>query len=392
MTSTRIKKFKSLGIQNTIDFEVDHHDHNFYAENLVTSNSHSISYAYLAAITVYLKFMHPQEFFLSLLKFAQFEPNPHEDISKISQELGSFDMRLLQPDLNKSDIDFKIEGKDVRYGLNGIKGVSDKVLISLVEFREGSFANKYEVFMTAKQVSLNIGVLSGLIQAGLLDSFVTTNRCRLVLEAQTFNILTEREKRNFVELGSKDDYDIINSIATAYKDKVVADDGRVLISESRFKTFKKKYDPYRKIYDLNKKSIRYANWFFEKQLLGYSYSCNIRQVFDHDDFQSSQEVSEAGTNDRVKFVGSLTDVMKRTSANGNKYAKFEIDDEQGSVTALLMDNRREEKLTNYLNSGKKLPVKDDVVILTGRKADGAVFVDSVTPLQDKIYMKLSQVK
>ena len=184
----------------------------------------------------------------------------------------------------------------------------------------------------------------------------------------------------------------MSAIATAYKDKVVADDGRVLISESRFKTFKKKYDPYRKIYDLNKKSIRYANWFFEKQLLGYSYSCNIRQVFDHDDFQSSQEVSEAGTNDRVKFVGSLTDVMKRTSANGNKYAKFEIDDEQGSVTALLMDNRREEKLTNYLNSGKKLPVKDDVVILTGRKADGAVFVDSVTPLQDKIYMKLSQVK
>ena len=65
--------------------------------------------------------------------------------------------------------------------------------------------------MSAKQAGLNIGVLSALIQAGLLDSFVSKNRCRLVLEAQTFNILTDREKRNFIALGEAYDYDILNS-------------------------------------------------------------------------------------------------------------------------------------------------------------------------------------
>ena len=44
----------------------------------------------------------------------QFEPAPHEEIAKISQELSHFDIKLLPPDLNKSDIDFKIEGKNIR--------------------------------------------------------------------------------------------------------------------------------------------------------------------------------------------------------------------------------------------------------------------------------------
>ena len=132
--------------------------------NYSFNKSHSISYAYLAAITVYLKFKYPQEFFLSLLRFAKFEPNSHEEIAKISQELANFDIMLLPPDLNKSDIDFKIEGKDIRYGLNSIKGVSEKVLINLLDFREGSFANKYEVFVVAKQVGLN--TLAWLHRAG----------------------------------------------------------------------------------------------------------------------------------------------------------------------------------------------------------------------------------
>ena len=92
--------------------------------------------------------------------------------------------------------------------MNCIKGVSDKSLEALLEFREESFSNKYEAFMAAKQSGLNIGCFSALIQAGLLDSFVTVDRCKLVLEAQTFNILSDREKRNIVELGSKYSFDI----------------------------------------------------------------------------------------------------------------------------------------------------------------------------------------
>jgi DNA polymerase-3 subunit alpha len=363
--------------------------------NYSFNKSHSISYAYLAAITVYLKFNYPQEFFLSLLKFARFEPNAHEEIHKISQELSLFDIKLLPPDLNKSDIDFKIEDKNIRYGLNCIKGVSDKVLESLLEFREGSFKNKYEVFISAKQSGVNIGCLSGLIQAGLLDSFATKDRCRLVLEAQSFNILTDREKRNIVEVGEKYDFDILNCIHDSFKNKILADDNKLLFSDKRFNTFKKKYEPYKNIYEINKKHIKYANWFFEKELLGYSYSYHIRDIFKNNDFKSlisSKEIKNVENRSNIQFVGVLTSVLKRTSSNGNKYARLEIQDDLGAVCGLFMDSGQKERLTEYLSSGKKLPVKDDIIIIDGQKNEDIVFVDKINILSDKIYMKLSELK
>ena len=361
--------------------------------NYSFNKSHSISYAYLAACTVYLKFNHPKEFFLSLLKYTKYEPNSHEEIAKITQELGAFGIKLLPPDLNKSDIDFKIEGENIRYGLNSIKGVSTKVLESLLEFREDSFANKYEVFLSAKQAGLNIGILSALIQAGLLDSFVHSNRCRLVLEAQTFNILTDREKRNLIALGEKYNYDIITAIHETRKDKMVGDDNRQMFTDRRFETFRKKFSPYKEIYEMNSKHIKYANWYFEEKLLGYSYSFNIREVFSYeDDFHSSAVVRDLATRANVKFVGVVTDMIRRTSRNGNKYARLDIQDEVGNVNALFLDSNRAPRLTDYLNEGKKVPIKGDIIIIYGSKGDDVVFVDKIFPLKDKIYMKLSEIK
>jgi DNA polymerase III subunit alpha len=398
MESVKIQKIRSvkpLGKCATIDLEVDHKDHNFYCEGFVTSNSHSISYAYLAAITVYLKFNYPQEFFLSLLKFARFEPNAHEEIAKISQELNLFDIRLLPPDLNRSELDFSKDGKDIRYGLNCIKGVSDKVMESLVEFREQSFSNKYEFFVSAKQSGLNIGTVSAFIQAGMLDSFVDKDRCRLVLEAQTFNILTIRERRHIIELGERFNYDVLDAIYHSHKEKIIGDDGKALFSDKRFETFKKNYTPYKNIYEQNKKHIKFANWFFETQLLGYSYSHTIRDVFKEEEqgrLSSTAEIKEVADRTPLKFVGSVLDVMKRVSRGGNKYARISLSDEVGNLDVLLIDTQNEQKLTNFITSGKKLPKKGDVAIIFGVKSNDSIFVNNIKILEDKIYMKLSEVK
>ena len=363
--------------------------------NYSFNKSHSISYAYLAALTVYLKFNYPQEFFLSLLKMARFEPNSHEEITSISQELSYFDIKLLPPDLNLSGFDFKIEGKNIRYGLNSIKGVSDKVMESLVEFREGSFKNKYDVFMTAKDCGVNIGAMSAFIQAGLLDSFVDKDRCRLVLEAQTFNILTDREKRNIIELAPKFNYDVLNTIHSCRSENTPADDGRVLFAERRFNTFKKKYEPYKNIYEQNTSHVKFANWFFETKLLGYSYSYNIREIFSSGDeasFQTSEDIRLSESRRTVKFVGIISDISRRISRNGNKYARLDINDELGTVSGLFMDSERQERLTDYLNCGKKLPKKGDIVIVVGDTADDLIFINTLRPLREKIYMKLSELK
>ena len=86
------------------------------------------------------------------------------------------------------------------------------------------------------------------------------------------------------------------------------------------------------------------------------------------------------------------DVVARESQNGNKYVSLEINDEKGSIKGLLMDTRRQLKLTEYLNSGRVIPTKGEVIEIRGVKGDGIIFVNDIRSFKDKIYMKLSHVK
>ena len=362
--------------------------------NYSFNKSHSISYAILAAWTVYLKFKYPQNFFLSLLKMTQFEPDSYSEILKITQELHLFGIKLLPPDLSKSKADFIIEGKNIRYGLNSIKGISDNTVAALMEFCQTELKTKYDVFIAAKQVGLNIGNLSALIQAGALSSF-SEDRCRLVLEAQTFNILTDREKRLFSSLGEKYNYDILNTVYDCVKNKQVGDDNKVIMSEKRFTTFKQKYAGYREIYDKNSQYPKFANWYFETKLLGYSYSQNIRDIFSA---ESSERYVDCLTfnsldiNATVRMVGVVKDCFRKKSANGNKYAKLEISDENGTVKAMMLDSAQKARLTEYLDNGNKLPKEENIVILSGKKGQDILFIDKLAILDEKIYMKLSEIK
>jgi len=368
--------------------------------NYSFNKSHSISYATLAALTTYLKFNHSKEFFLSLLKMTKHEPDSHAEISLISQELCLFNMKLLPPDLSKSKIEFSIEGKDIRYGLNSVKGVSEKTLENIVDFRDSQLIeqNKYDVFLSAKDSGINIGVLSGLIQGGMMDSFCDNssgvpNRCRLVLEAQAFNLLTHREKRNFTKLGEKLNYDILNSIAFVRKENYPADDGKPIMKESRFKTFKRDYDRYRKIYDKNKEHLVFANWYFERKYLGYSHSNEIKNVFqDTQNVVNSLELKSVQQNDRVKYVGVVTDCISRTSRAGNKYMRVEIQDDYGKVNFMMANNRRSATLDNYLNSGGKKPKDRKIEFIYGTKGEDIKKKKKISILDEKIYTRLSEIK
>lgn len=360
--------------------------------NYSFNKSHSISYAILSAWTVYLKFKYPQQFFLSLLKMTKFEPSPQEEINKICQELSRFNFELLPPDLAKSNIDFSIEQSNIRFGLNSIKGVSEKSFEALRDFRDSDTPNKYDIFIAAKQAGLNIGALSSLIQAGALSSY-KTNRSLLVLEAQSFNLLTEREKRNFYQLGEKYDFSLLKAISDAKKGILVGDDGKKLMTEKRFTTFKKKFDSYKKIYDKNKSHELFANWYFENKLLGYSYTCKLNSIFKSSGhtIKDSFDFRTLSKDESDVFIGTVSDVIKRKSRNGNPYVKLTITDEVGSMDIMMGDFGNRLTLSKYTDSGGIIPEKGNIITVTGRKGDDILFANSMNILDHKIYMKLSDV-
>lgn len=355
------------------------------------NKSHSVAYAALAALTVYLKFKYPREFYLSLLKMTQNEPDPIGEIAKIHKEMSHFNIELLPPSLACSDMDFSIENDNIRFGLSSIKGIAGKTAEKLNNFKR-QHANKFELFEAAKDAGLTIGTLSALIQAGTLDKFGKT-RTLLVYEAQVWNKLTEKEKRSALDLGPKFDWQIV-AIIKAMSEDIKDGKGKTLMKASRLATLRKHTAKYKEIYSQNKVCESFANWWYEKRLLGYVIYTSLLDIF-RDKKPSLLPISAvAASNDGryVDFVGVVeTDPTLGTSrtARRSKYAKYTISDEGGLMKTMIFNDSLEE--CKSLNGG--LPKEGDIVIVTGvRKGDDCVFANSIAVQQNRIYTKLSELK
>ncbi len=311
----------------------------------------------------------------------------------ICHEMKAFGIELLPPHLIKSDVDFKIEGDNIRYGLSAIKGVSEKTIKSITSFRS-NFSSKIECFDAAREAKVNIGALSAMIQAGTLDGF-GTSRSRLVLEAQTYNILTDKEKNSVRFLFENGESDILNAIKKLSETDNALIDKKMLIKESRFCTIKKKYEPYKKIYLLNSRNEDLANFWYEYTLLGNPHSQSLHKIYrvKNPKFNSISDLKNKRDGEKIMLVGIIQESEKRTSAKGNKYIKMMITDETGSINAMIFDGKS--GLIDQIiesNSGK-LPSENDIVIINGAlKGNDAIYVNELGIQSNKIYCKLKDLK
>lgn len=393
MPTQAIRFVKRIGRRRTLDLEVDHPDHCFYADGVVVSNSHSACYGMITAYTLYLKANHPLQFYWALLKMSRHEADGHTVIAEIEKEMRARGFTLLPPHLIKSDLDFRIEdGKSIRYSLGMIRGVSEKSMAKLQSFRDDANAggNLFQVFQSIKAAGLNIGVGSALIQAGCLEGY-GINRTRLCLNLQTWNLLSDKEKGVCLTIGALPEvkWDVLNAIY--YLSTHTDDGGKPLLKPSRFETIKKRYQPYREIWEMNRRNERLANFFYEKTVLGYSYSENVRSIYDGDNMGllSVHDVSEAPEGERIRFIGFVKEPYRAKTKAGNDGFKMTVTDETGEITVRFFNDRI--KMVEKLNG--RLPEELDLVICDGQKKDGStVFLDRCGIQTSKIYLKLRDLK
>lgn len=382
-----IKSCRSIGVKETLDFEVDHKDHNFYAEGLLVSNSHSASYATISAITTYLKFKYPQQFFLSLLRMTKNEPDPIEEISKISKELRSFGIELKNPHISLSNMDFSIEGKDIRFGISSIKGISEKTIEKLLKFKK-TYSSKFDIFKASEEAGLSISVLCALIQAGAFGDF-EHSRPKIVLEAQLWNILSEKEKKYCSLVETECVSDLIKAIKLI--SNKIDEKGKPVIKPSRIQTIYKKFKDYQLIYSANKNHQTFANWFYERKLMGFSPSGDLKSVFDYaQDYKYIGEINGMDEGDFIELIGVVKECYSSKSAKGTKYHKMIVGDETGSITCMIFDTRG--KMDDIkLRNGGNLPKEESIVTIRGTKKTDAIFVDTCVIETSKIYTKLGEI-
>ena len=110
-------------------------------------------------------------------------------------------------------------------------------------------------------------------------------------------------------------------------------------------------------------------------------------------FTDCVELMSVFSGDKVKMVGEVEDVYKgKTRKDNSNFYKFKMKDETGRTDALFMDTRRGKNLSTYIENGNKIPEKGDIVVFTGRKGDDIIWLEKMAIQNDRIFMKLSDIK
>lgn len=386
---------------------------NASADYLFNEN-HCLSYSYITAYTTYLKANHPIFFYWACLELASAETKPHDCIAIIEAEMRHAGYQLLPPDLSASGLGFKIvSDKSLRYGLGLIRGIAESSMKKVEIFCSNNGIkktnNKFEMFQGIKNGGLNIGIGSALVQSGCLsghDVYYTKtgeryhSRSRLVLELQTWNILTDKEKAHCLAI--YDHPNIKGDVLAAIKylaEELKDTKGKNIISASRFETIKKKYEPYKQIYLQNSRNEALACFFYEKRVLGYSHSQSLSSIFsEHTDglisiAQASNLPSEISCR-VIGFVENDSVFISKTKA-GNRMFKMDIADETGSITVRMFNDTID--LTEQQNG--RLPEDGDLCIINGKKMDGNTLFTKAGPdgvhigIQSaKVFTRLSELK
>lgn len=383
-----VSSYRVIGTRESIDFWMDHEDHNFYANDLVTKNSHSAAYSTMAAKLVYLKFNHPKEFYLGCLKMAQDRADCAEEINEISKEMRYLGYDLLPPDILKSSVDFTVEDGGIRFGLGSVKGIAEKAIPKLRKFVSSKTTNKFEVFAASKEAKINIGIFSSLIQAGAISS-LSLDRPKTVLEAQIWGVLTDREKRFCLENGASFKYDLLAMLKTypSWLDK----SGNRIIKDSRIETIRKKFTGYWAIYQQNSQYPKLAAYFYEKKALGYSYSYSLQDIFEYKNnylCNTKQIKNNKTERDHIDFVGEIISAIRSVSAKGEEYLKIVAGDEFGNQEFMFYGY----KFTKYLKEGGEVPEEKDIVYIEGSAGKDIVWVDKMAIQNYSIFTKLSDLK
>lgn len=166
----KIVSIKRIGKAKCLDLEMKSKYHNFVCEGLVTSNSHSTSYALITYSTAWLKTFYPKEFMVALMSH-----NSDNDkmMPRYFSECGRLKLKFGSLNVNKSEDKFLLTKKGkIISPLTLIKSFGEKAYeVIFKERKENGFFESFEDFYDRidKRV-LNVRIVGNMILAGCFKS------------------------------------------------------------------------------------------------------------------------------------------------------------------------------------------------------------------------------
>ncbi len=178
----KIVSRKSLRTQSVYDIGVER-DHNFILANgLVASNcfnkSHSTAYGYVTYQTAYLKANYPVEYMAALLTASS---GSQDKVQKYIATCSSMGIKVEQPDINRSEIDFTPADGAILFGLSAVRNLGQGAIECILKVREtgGAFKSLAQLCDRVDLRAVNRRALEALIYCGAFDS-IAPNRKQLI--------------------------------------------------------------------------------------------------------------------------------------------------------------------------------------------------------------------
>jgi hypothetical protein len=137
--------------------------------------------------------------------------------------------------------------------------------------------------------------------------------------------------------------------------------GKKFTKESRLETIRKNSIGYFKIYNLNSRNELLASFFYERMLLGFSYSTTMKMVFGdfNIDIRNIDEIDQyVNVNVNFELICIVKDTLSGKSKNGNRYLKMKIFDTNiNEVQMIEVDRNLTAELAEDAKAGDKISLK-----------------------------------
>jgi DNA polymerase III subunit alpha len=323
------------------------------------NKSHAAAYALIAYQTAYFKANYPVEYIAAFMTYCI---GNTDKLNVFRQECDRLGIKLLPPDVNRSDVGFVVEetpqGAAIRYALAAVKGVGSQAMGQLVAERAaaGPFKSLFDLAQRLDVKSFNKRQFENLAKAGAFDG-LNKNR------AQTFAA---------AEL-------LLRHAASATEDRVTKQvnlfgDNAAALSAVQALPAATDWLPVEK---LQQEFDAIGFYLSSHPLEAYGKSLERLGVVKSVDLAS--RVSGGGST-RYKVAGIVVGKKERNSARGNRFAFVQLSDQSGMYEITVFSDVLS-AARPYLDSGTPLLLTLDA------REDGDTLrltAQSVEPLDEAV--------
>lgn len=273
---------------------------------------HSASYALIAYWTAYMKANYPIEYMTALLSAElQGVAGTLREIKMMQaiEECRVMDIKVLPPDVNKSDFDYKIEEGAIRFGLSAVKNVGQAAIDSILFARnDGPFKGLRDFLYRVDVRKVNKKTIESLIKVSAFGKFGLRAGLLIYYPTALEDVLRRKSEKIHGQFGLFSDGDENKNLTDLVPQVDEFSDGQLLVMEKELIGFSLTKNPLDRFRSIIAKKI----------------TKKIGEISSHD---AGKSEIIAGTISRLKKVMTKKDNREMVFAT--------IFDETGSVEAIV---------------------------------------------------------